>query len=165
MTAILQGAGICIEDGACLAECLDRAQTLDDLPRVLSAYQAIRRPRAEYCVQRARNFLAVLQLPDGEAQEQRDAVWSRVMQEGAWDGEHIDEPPEPSDIRLADGYVRGHDVFSYVSYGSLTVLCLMSAYNFARQTDNSIRFLEYEEKDIITTFIPWQSYIYNPLDR
>ncbi|KAF4624114.1 hypothetical protein G7Y89_g14059 [Cudoniella acicularis] len=42
-----QGAAVSIEDGAALAECLDRAANLQDLPAVLRAFQDVRKHRCE----------------------------------------------------------------------------------------------------------------------
>jgi salicylate hydroxylase len=41
------GAAQCIEDSACLALCLDAANSLSDLPKILIAYQTIRKPRTD----------------------------------------------------------------------------------------------------------------------
>jgi 2-polyprenyl-6-methoxyphenol hydroxylase-like FAD-dependent oxidoreductase len=42
-----QGAAASIEDGAALAECLDRAESVLDLQRLLSAFEMIRKSRCE----------------------------------------------------------------------------------------------------------------------
>jgi len=42
------GASQCIEDSACLSECLDRAEGVADKDKVLRAFEKIRRPRTDY---------------------------------------------------------------------------------------------------------------------
>lgn len=42
-----QGAAVSIEDGAALAECPDRAESVSDLQRLLSAFEVIRKTRCE----------------------------------------------------------------------------------------------------------------------
>lgn len=44
---LAQGAATSIEDGAALAECLDRAQSDADISKLLRAFEAIRKPRCE----------------------------------------------------------------------------------------------------------------------
>lgn len=41
-----QGAGSALEDGAALGILLSRATSLQDLPRILKAYQDLRKPRS-----------------------------------------------------------------------------------------------------------------------
>jgi len=77
----------------------------------------IRKPRAEYMVIKTREFLSVQELPDGEAQETRDAHWSRQGHPGTapQHSGHIDDPPETLMGAIAEKYVRGYNVFDYVS--------------------------------------------------
>lgn len=60
----LQGAGLCIEDSAFLAECLDQAKDLNDLPRVLEACETIRKPRAEYLIRIGHDLVKVYHADD-----------------------------------------------------------------------------------------------------
>ena len=54
----------CIEDSASLALCLERAETLADIPKVLSAYETIRKPRTEWCIKKGRQNARMLHMPD-----------------------------------------------------------------------------------------------------
>jgi hypothetical protein len=66
---------------------------------------------------KAREFLSVQELPDGGAQETRDAHWSR--QGHPWTApqhsDHIDDPRETSMSAIAEKYIRGYNVFDYIS--------------------------------------------------
>ncbi|MCJ1474684.1 hypothetical protein MMC13_003344 [Lambiella insularis] len=77
---LAQGAAAGIEDGATLAECLTRITSKNDLPRVLQAYEQLRRPRCEriaaVVLQNAKYFF----LPDGPEQEERDRLYARAGQ-------------------------------------------------------------------------------------
>jgi salicylate hydroxylase len=66
-----QGAGQAIEDGAALAACLQRFG--DDVPGALAFYQAVRLPRATRCQVQSRDNMTRFHLPDGPAQQARDA--------------------------------------------------------------------------------------------
>ncbi|KUL82306.1 hypothetical protein ZTR_09723 [Talaromyces verruculosus] len=78
---LAQGAAQSIEDGACLAECLERAEQLEDIPALLRAFEAIRKPRCETVQKGARSNGDVWHLPDGPAQELRDRNWKRTPEE------------------------------------------------------------------------------------
>ncbi|KAJ2981039.1 hypothetical protein NQ176_g2275 [Zarea fungicola] len=114
------GASSCIEDAACLAECLDRAKSAADFPTVLQAYEQIRKPRTEWLVKRGSHIANLWHLPDGEHQEKRDKEWSSaplaLPDRKAWDGSHIDEPPVEPQVAfdpLIGPYITGHDVIGY----------------------------------------------------
>ncbi|KAG0649790.1 Salicylate 1-monooxygenase [Hyphodiscus hymeniophilus] len=51
------GANQCIEDSASLAICLEKARTFSDLPKVLKAFEQIRKPRIEWFIRKGREFL------------------------------------------------------------------------------------------------------------
>lgn len=78
---LAQGAAQAIEDGACLAECLERAQKLEDVPVLLRAFEDIRKPRCEIIQEGARSNGDIWHLPDGPAQQQRDRNWERTPEE------------------------------------------------------------------------------------
>jgi salicylate hydroxylase len=78
---LAQGAAQSIEDGACLAECLERAQKTEDVPVLLRAFEDIRKPRCEIVQEGARSNGDIWHLPDGPAQEQRDRNWERTLEE------------------------------------------------------------------------------------
>jgi salicylate hydroxylase len=66
-----QGAGQAIEDGAALTACLQRFR--DDLPAALQFYQSVRLPRTTRCQAQSRDNMTRFHLPDGPAQQARDA--------------------------------------------------------------------------------------------
>ncbi|KAL1310942.1 hypothetical protein AAFC00_001165 [Neodothiora populina] len=77
-----QGAAQAMEDAAILAQCLDRAGHVDDLPRLLAAYEVIRKPRAERLQQGARRNGVVWHFADGEDQQRRDWAMQGDLKEG-----------------------------------------------------------------------------------
>lgn len=91
-----QGAAMSIEDGAALAECLDRVSELVDLPTVLRAFQDFRKPRCETISKAAQCNVNNLHLHDGPEQEQRDL---QLIQEMAGTA-------EPSEGKLTLGNLR-----------------------------------------------------------
>ena len=115
----LQGAGQCIEDSACLSECIDRAKSLDELPKVLRAYEQIRKPRVEYIQKKGRLNSHIWHLPDGEVQRQRDQRFAGsdfgVLGKKRWQGPHIDDPPTEPFGPQVDAYTHAYDVIDHVS--------------------------------------------------
>lgn len=71
---LAQGAAMAVEDGATLGECLDRCQDVKDLPRGAAAYESLRKRRCEIIVSGSHEHGSVWHLPDGEAQQERDAA-------------------------------------------------------------------------------------------
>jgi salicylate hydroxylase len=78
-----QGAAVSIEDGAALAECLDRAESVSDLQRLLSAFEMIRKPRCETISKSALANADVWHLPDGPAQQGRDRKMGKIDEKEA----------------------------------------------------------------------------------
>lgn len=118
---------MCVEDSACLAECLERAESVRDLPKVLHAFEQIRKPRTEWFVKRSSKIASIWHLPDGEAQEKRDKALAStplsLPDMKVWDGIHIDDPPVEPTVPfhpLISPWTLAFDVFSYVSGISLT---------------------------------------------
>jgi salicylate hydroxylase len=66
-----QGGAQAIEDGATLTACL--RQHGDDVAQALTLYETLRLPRASRCQQISRDNLTRFHLPDGPAQQERDA--------------------------------------------------------------------------------------------
>lgn len=66
-----QGAAQAIEDGAALTSCLLRHS--DDIPAALKFYETVRLPRASRVQEISRNNKDRFHLPDGPAQQERDA--------------------------------------------------------------------------------------------
>ncbi|KAK5210179.1 hypothetical protein LTR47_000068 [Exophiala xenobiotica] len=71
-----QGAGMCIEDAAVLAEVFRNVSTGDDeqIRRRAKLYQDLRQPRTIRCHRRAQALGASFGQPDGEGQRKRDAA-------------------------------------------------------------------------------------------
>ena len=72
-----QGAAQAIEDGATLAACLAAAGA-DDPVETLRRYEELRRPRVTRLQEMSRANKTRFHLPDGPAQEARDAEWARA---------------------------------------------------------------------------------------
>jgi len=72
-----QGAAQAIEDGATLAACLVAADAGDPAAR-LRRYEELRRPRVTRLQEMSRANKIRFHLPDGPAQEARDAEWARA---------------------------------------------------------------------------------------
>jgi salicylate hydroxylase len=72
-----QGAAQAIEDGATLAACL-AADSAADPAKTLARYEALRRPRVTRLQETSRANKTRFHLPDGPAQEARDAEWARA---------------------------------------------------------------------------------------
>ena len=76
-----QGAGMCIEDAAVLAELFCNVSA-DDGPRIgatARVYQDLRKPRTERCHKRAKHMGVSWALPDGKMQQKRDAALRKTM--------------------------------------------------------------------------------------
>ncbi|KAG5418672.1 hypothetical protein I9W82_004200 [Candida metapsilosis] len=71
---LAQGAAQAIEDGVTLAEELQHCASTDDIPRALQKYQKKRKRRAEEIQAGARKNGDIWHLPDGDEQEERDAL-------------------------------------------------------------------------------------------
>jgi 2-polyprenyl-6-methoxyphenol hydroxylase-like FAD-dependent oxidoreductase len=72
-----QGAAQAIEDGATLAACL-AARGTDDPAAALQRYERLRLPRVSRLQDMSRANKTRFHLPDGPAQEARDAEWART---------------------------------------------------------------------------------------
>ena len=70
-----QGAAMAIEDGATLAACL---RAVPDPAEALLRYERLRLPRVTRLQQMSRANKTRFHLPDGPAQEMRDAEWARA---------------------------------------------------------------------------------------
>jgi len=69
-----QGAAQAIEDGATLAACLVAGGA--DVAETLYRYERVRRPRVTRLQEMSRANKIRFHLPDGPAQEARDAEWA-----------------------------------------------------------------------------------------
>jgi salicylate hydroxylase len=111
-----QGASMGIEDSACLAECISRANSASDIPKILEIFQKIRQPRVESVQNRSRMMHKISHLPDGPAQEARDKNFKArpfYQAPSQWDRKPIDVAPGERDP-LYEAYLLGYDVFEHV---------------------------------------------------
>lgn len=69
-----QGAAQAVEDGATLAEELEKCESLDDLPEILRHYELLRKARVETIQQGARKHGETWHYEDGPEQEERDRL-------------------------------------------------------------------------------------------
>jgi salicylate hydroxylase len=112
---LAQGAAQAIEDGACLAECLDRVKSLSDLPEYLEAYEEIRKPRAERVQKGTRDSSLIWHMHDGPEQEARDKAFSYMDLDTR--DEQFEEELEKANPNSLSGkkfqqWLFGYDVFS-----------------------------------------------------
>ena len=105
-----------MEDGFALAECLNRVTSYSSIPDILQAFEAIRKPRANFV-----NGFGIMmknerQLPDGPEQEAADERLKDFLSivPPDWDGKHIDDPPF-ANPELVPAFLGGYDVFDHVS--------------------------------------------------
>jgi len=79
-----QGAAQAIEDGATLAACLSK-RSAPDLPEALRRYETLRLPRASRLQALSEANKTRFHLPDGPAQQHRDAEMARGMTDWSLD--------------------------------------------------------------------------------
>jgi len=105
-----------IEDGAALAETLERATDAEDIKRVLPAFETIRKSRAELIASASAILGKMWQMPDGEAQRQRDERMKAtpIWDASTWDGTHVDEVPGSMRDPKYQTWVMGHDTVAFV---------------------------------------------------
>ncbi|KAH6897960.1 hypothetical protein BKA70DRAFT_1528082 [Coprinopsis sp. MPI-PUGE-AT-0042] len=75
-----QGAAMALEDAAVIGNLLSRITSLSELPALLRAYQTIRHGRASSTQYSSRENREIFHLPDGPAQEARDAAMRATME-------------------------------------------------------------------------------------
>lgn len=112
-----QGGGLAIEDAASVAECLSRARSVDDIPRLLHIFETIRRPRTEMVQNLGRAMKGSMFLPDGPEQQARDkrlATFKAWQYNEPWDGKHVDEIPKSINAPNYAAWSSGHDAILYV---------------------------------------------------
>ncbi|KAF5389185.1 hypothetical protein D9757_003487 [Collybiopsis confluens] len=74
-----QGSAMAIEDAAVLGNLFSRISHPSQIPRVLKAYEELRRPRATATQEASKSNRSVYHLPDGIRQEMRDAEMGVAM--------------------------------------------------------------------------------------
>jgi len=109
---LAQGAATAIEDGAALAECLDRVEDVSDIPTILQAFQAIRKPRCEAISLGARANGDIWHMADGPEQAQRDFEMKQEMNHSSPQG--VMNPNKWSDKDFQP-WLFGYDTVKMVS--------------------------------------------------
>jgi salicylate hydroxylase len=98
---LAQGAAVAIEDGAALAECVSRAESVDDLPALLKAFEAIRKPRSELISDAAMENGKIWHYADGPEQQERDRKMQLTPEQQEAEDEarsaHVENPNKWSD--------------------------------------------------------------------
>ncbi|KAI9745685.1 MAG: hypothetical protein M1818_001219 [Claussenomyces sp. TS43310] len=112
-----QGAAMGVEDGAALAETLERATSAADIKRVLPAFEKIRKPRAELIASASAMLGKMWQMSDGEAQQQRDERMKAmpIWDAKSWDGSHVDDVPGSMRDPTYQTWVMGHDTAGFTN--------------------------------------------------
>ncbi|KAM0273253.1 hypothetical protein ACHAQH_008350 [Verticillium albo-atrum] len=105
---LAQGAAMATEDAGSLSVAVDRAKSVEDLPRVLKAYERARKWRCETVSAQARRNGNMIHMPDGEEQENRDREMAQVAQTGVWRADT--GPMFDADFR---SFLYGHNVIDH----------------------------------------------------
>lgn len=71
---LAQGAAQAIEDGACICDELDKCKSTSDIAAAMKNYETRRKRRVEIIQQGARANSHIWHMPDGDEQEERDAM-------------------------------------------------------------------------------------------
>jgi salicylate hydroxylase len=79
VTDVPKGGAQAIEDAAVLARLFSRSLSKSDIPHLIEAFEALRKPRTERIQDAARLNMLYWQLPDGLEQEQRDMKLSETL--------------------------------------------------------------------------------------
>jgi salicylate hydroxylase len=74
-----QGAGMAIEDAEVLGLCIAKCASVDEFPKAMAAYQAIRKARCERAQEVALEVGGAFSLPDGPMQAMRDKMLAMGM--------------------------------------------------------------------------------------
>jgi salicylate hydroxylase len=121
-----------IEDGAALAETLEHAANTEDIKRVLPAFEQIRKPRAELIASASAMLGKMLQMPDGEAQQQRDERMRAmpIWDANTWDGTHVDEVLGSLRDPRYQTWVMGHNTIAFVGLPWLSTRLLFFGFFF-----------------------------------
>ncbi|KAG0646210.1 3-hydroxybenzoate 6-hydroxylase 1 [Hyphodiscus hymeniophilus] len=109
------GATSSVEDGRSLAECLDRAKSVGEIPLILKAFESLRKARAESVINMSRVAMGLWHLPDGEQQVQRDAMYAAVFVPKLWDGKPVDDPPTGFADPSFRPYFSGHKTVEFTN--------------------------------------------------
>ena len=69
---IAQGAGMAMEDAIAVTECISRAKSVQDIPKLMKFFEVLRRDRCYTILDSSRKNADIWHLPDGPAQRERD---------------------------------------------------------------------------------------------
>lgn len=135
-----------LEDAATLAECVGRAETADDIPKVLKALQEIREPRCKLVQKWSAIKGKVATIPDGPEQAQRDKSlksFNSWVKAKPWHGVHVHELPELERPNWKI-WLNGYDAVTFVSHicWSISTLAPMVVLTECRQIKNLINDLD-----------------------
>ncbi|KAF2226849.1 salicylate hydroxylase [Elsinoe ampelina] len=84
---LAQGAAMATEDAAALAVCIDKADSVGQIPKTLQAFERVRKWRCEIVQAQSRRNGEVIHMPDGEEQENRDLEMAGKRQNGLWNAD------------------------------------------------------------------------------
>lgn len=116
---LAQGAAMATEDAGALSIALERAKTVEDIPKALKAFERARKWRCEAVQAQARRNGDVIHMPDGEEQENRDRQMGNLDQTGLWKADA--GPMFDAEFRK---FLYGHNVIEHVS----SISCFVRAY-------------------------------------
>ncbi|KAM7212721.1 putative FAD binding domain containing protein [Rhypophila decipiens] len=85
LPCLAQGAGQCFEDAGALGGIFEHPISHDQIPDALRVFEQCRRPRASQVRSRALAQNTMIGLPDGQAQEERDAMLRAGGDYGTWE--------------------------------------------------------------------------------
>jgi len=108
---------MCLEDGASLAECIDRAATKADIPACLKAFETIRKPRTTLFSKTADEQSKLMVSKDPKEIQNRDKLRkerANLMPE-VWDGKPIDRVPDSWRGPMYAHWTYAYGVVDYVS--------------------------------------------------
>lgn len=104
-----QGGSQGVEDAACLAECLDRASSTIDIPKILKAFEAIRKPRTDKVREHSRENVRRMSQA-GEVKK------TPAHAAGAAGGRKPSAPPDDTmELEGLHDWLLAYDVFEDVS--------------------------------------------------
>jgi salicylate hydroxylase len=107
-----QGAAMAVEDGIVVAECLARAKSTSEIPRLMRYFERLRLDRCHIILDAARNNGNIWHLADGPEQQKRDEqMRQRSTVRVATTAQ--ENPNKWSDPKFQP-WMFGHDAFAHV---------------------------------------------------
>jgi salicylate hydroxylase len=110
-----QGAAMAVEDGIVIAECLARARSSSEIPRLMRFFEKLRLDRCYIILDAARNNGNIWHLADGPEQQKRDEQMRHrsVVKIASTATTTHDNPNKWSDPKFQP-WMFGHDAFAHV---------------------------------------------------